>query len=269
MKMTNAEIMQIALQQSAYDCNCKPEDFLSGKNTVTISVENPKARKYLPLPFQCDLVTYGNGIVAQTSPALAGVVEEYIGRYPGKEAFETPQLLVLHEKLREYGLKVCFMAEYFLPDVDLLRELPCKYPLRLLKKEDFADHYTETWSNALCEKRKELDILAVGAYDGERLVGLAGCSADCEEMYQIGVDVLPEYRRQGIAAAVTSRLALEILGLGKVPFYCAAWSNLSSVRNAIKCGFRPAWVELTARENDFVDNMVGQQSNENGKEKNQ
>ena len=26
--MTNKEIMQIALQQSAYDCNCKPEDFL-------------------------------------------------------------------------------------------------------------------------------------------------------------------------------------------------------------------------------------------------
>ena len=35
------------------------------------------------------------------------------------------------------------------------------------------------------------DVLAVGAYDGARLVGLAGCSADCESMWQIGVDVLP------------------------------------------------------------------------------
>lgn len=43
-------------------------------------------------------------------------------------------------------------------------------------------------------------------------------------MYQIGVDVLPEYRRKGIAAAVTSRLAAETMKLGKVPFYCAAWS---------------------------------------------
>ena len=32
-----------------------------------------------------------------------------------------------------------------------------------------------------------------------------------EKMYQIGVDVLPEYRRRGIAAALTSHLALEIL----------------------------------------------------------
>ena len=74
-------------------------------------------------------------------------------------------------------------------------------------------------------------------------------------MYQIGVDVRPEYRRQGIASAVTSRLALEVLSLEKVPFYCAAWCNIKSVRNAIRCGFRPAWVELTARERGFVEKL--------------
>ena len=100
-------------------------------------------------------------------------------------------------------------------------------------------------------------MLGVGAYDDGKLIGLAGCSADCENMYQIGVDVLPTYRRQGVAAAVTSRLALEILNLGKVPFYCAAWCNVKSARNAIKCGFRPAWVELTAKDISFVDKMNG------------
>ncbi|MEE0265533.1 MAG: hypothetical protein UD936_07910 [Acutalibacteraceae bacterium] len=43
-----------------------------------------------------------------------------------------------------------------------------------------------------------------------------------------------------------------------MPFYCAAWSNIKSVRNAIKSGFRPAWVELTARDTDFIDNMIKQ-----------
>ena len=97
--------------------------------------------------------------------------------------------------------------------------------------------------------------IVVGAYDGDTLIGLAACSADCEMMYQIGVDVLPEYRQKGVAAAITSRLALEIIALGKVPFYCAAWCNIKSVRNAIKSGFRPAWVELTARDITFVDKM--------------
>lgn len=73
------------------------------------------------------------------------------------------------------------------------------------------DLYLEEWSNALCKDRKELDVLAVGAYDNGKLIG--------------------------IAAALTSRLALEVVALGKVPFYCAAW------------------VELSARETEFVDKM--------------
>ena len=147
------------------------------------------------------------------------------------------------------------MAEYFLPDVNVLRPLDCAYELRILTQADFAELYLPEWSNALCEKRKELDVLGIGAYDGEKLVGFAGCSADCDTMWQIGIDVLPEYRRQGIASALTSRLATEVLNRGKVPFYCAAWCNVKSVRNAIRSGFRPAWVEMTAKACETVDGM--------------
>ena len=255
--MTNQDIWRIALQQSAYDCNCRPEDFLKEHNILTRSVVHPLARKYLPLPFSCDLVSYGSNIVAQTNQDAEEAVQTYLENYPVAHAFETPNIHMLDELLSPHGLKTCFMAEYFLPDVDRLKPLPCSYELRVLHQEDFQELYLPQWSNALCEKRRELDVLGVGAYDQGELIGLAGCSADCEQMYQIGVDVLHQYRRQGIASALTSHLALEILKLGKVPFYCAAWCNLKSVRNAIKCGFRPAWVELTAREISFVDKMNG------------
>ena len=66
---------------------------------------------------------------------------------------------------------------------------------------------------------------------------------------------MPEVRRQGIATALTGKLAIEILAKGKVPFYCCAWSNIKSVRNAIKSGFRPAWVEMTIKSRKFVDSM--------------
>ena len=74
-------------------------------------------------------------------------------------------------------------------------------------------------------------------------------------MWQIGVDVLPGYRRKGIASAMTSKLALEILERDKVPFYCCAWSNVKSARNAIKSGFRPAWVEMTVKLAELVEEM--------------
>ena len=253
--LTNQDIRRIALQQSAYDSNCSLEDFLKTENVVTISQKHPRARAYLDLPLSCDLVSYGFNIVAQASPEIAPLVRQYIDRYPVEHCFETPNLHVLDELLRPFGQKICFMAEYFLPDVDAVRELPCDYELRVLHQEDFAELYLPQWSNALCEKRKHLDVLGVGAYDGDKLIGLAGCSSDCEEMYQIGIDVLPEYRRKGIASALTSRLALEILKLDKVPFYCAAWCNIKSVRNAIRSGFRPAWVAMTAKDISFVDQM--------------
>jgi GNAT superfamily N-acetyltransferase len=222
---------------------------------VVISEESKGARKYLKLPFSCQLVSYGNNVVASTSPELFEITEKYINSFPAEHCFETPNLHVLNDALQKEGKRICFMAEYFLPDLDVLRPLECKYELRILTQPDFEGLYLPEWSNALCESRRQLDILGVGAYDGERLVGLAGCSADCDTMWQIGVDVLPGYRRQGIASAITSRLALEILERGKIPFYCAAWSNVRSVRNAIRSGFRPAWVEMTARPSETVDKM--------------
>lgn len=83
-----------------------------------------------------------------------------------------------------------------MPDMNRLKRLECNYKLRVLEQKDFVDLYLPTWGNALCADRKELDVLGVGAYDGERLIGLAECSADCDTMWQIGVDVLPEYRRK-------------------------------------------------------------------------
>ena len=257
--MTNQEILKIAMAQSAIDLCAAPSDFEKSENVVVTSYVNDSARRYLNLPFSCQLVSYGNNVVASVSPEFLEIAEKYINKYPVEHLFETPHLHVLNDELMKKRQKICFLAEYFLPDVDVLRERVVEgaapYELKLLTQADFADLYLPEWSNALCKDRRHLDVLGVGAYDGDKLIGLAGCSADCDTMWQIGIDVLPEYRRQGIASALTSRLAIEILNRGKVPFYCAAWCNIKSVRNAIRSGFRPAWVEMTARPCETVDRM--------------
>lgn len=252
---TNKQIKQIAMEQSAIDANCTAEDFTRSENVIVISKAHPLARKYLKLPHVCNLISYGDNIVATVAEEYRETVEKYINKYSTEHCFETPNMHVLNDAFQEHGFRVCFMAEYFLPNVDLLCELPCEFERRLLCQDDFAELYTPKWSNALCESRKELDVLGVGAYHNGELIGLAACSADCETMWQIGIDVLPEYRKKGIATALTSRLAIEILKRDKVPFYCAAWSNVKSVRNAIKCGFRPAWVEMTVKSAETVDDM--------------
>ena len=253
--MTNQEILDIAMQQSAYDTNAKASDFLMATNVFVKSEIGPLARKYYKEPIACNLVSYGNNIVASVKDEYREIVESYLSKYEFYHCFETPNMHWLDERMKENGYRVCFMAEYFLPDVNALKRRECSYPLKVLEQKDFANLYLPIWSNALCEDRKQLDVLGVGAYDNGKLIGLAACSADCDDMWQIGVDVLPEYRRQGIASSLTSNLAIEIMDRGKVPFYCCAWSNLKSVKNALRSGFVPGWVEMTVKAASLVENM--------------
>lgn len=169
------------MAQSATDLGCAPEDFKKSQNIIVESTVSPDARRYLNLPFICDLVSYGNNIVASVDLKYKDIVEQYINRFAPEHCFETPNMHILNDAFQAHGMRVCFMAEYF----------------------------------------------------------------------------LPEYRRQGVAGALTSRLALEIIKRGKVPFYCCAWSNIKSAGNAIKSGFRPAWAELTVKPADFVDKLNG------------
>ena len=253
--MEKKEILALALAQSAADINCTPEDFLRQENVIVENILGPHARSYYHEPITANLVSYGSNIVASVKEPYREIVERYIDKFAFYHCFETPNLHVLEAALEPLGQKVCFMAEYWLPDVNRLRPLSCGYEMRLLYPADFAALYLPAWSNALCADRQQLDVLAVGAYDGDTLIGLAGCSADCETMWQIGIDVLPDYRRRGIAKALTSSLALECIKRDKLPFYCCAWSNVPSARNAFASGFTPAWVELTVKPSEVVDEM--------------
>lgn len=253
--MTNKEIMAIAMRQSAIDINAAAADFLNDKNVFVKSGVGSLARKYYQEPIACNLVSYGNNIVASVKDEYKEIVKEYLEKFEWYHCFETPNMHWLDEKMKEQGQRVCFMAEYFLPDVNVIKRLQCNYQLKVLSHKDFEELYLPIWSNALCEDRKELDVLGVGAYDNDKMIGLAACSADCDDMWQIGVDVLPEYRRQGVASSLTSNLAIEILDRGKVPFYCCAWSNIKSVKNAIRSGLMPAWVEMTVKPASVVEKM--------------
>ena len=245
--MTAKRILRVAAEQSARELGCDPDDFFRPENAVVPSGIRAGARVYLEQPLSAHLVSYGANVVACALPEAACGVREYLSRHRPEHCFETPAIGELDDLFRASGARVRHMAEYFLPDPRKISPPACAFEVRLLRPEDFAELYLPEWGNALCAKRRERDVLAAGAYDGGTLVGLAGCSADCADMWQIGIDVAPAFRRRGIAAALTSRLAAETLERGKVPFYCAAWANLGSVKNALRCGFYPAWTELTVK----------------------
>ena len=62
---TYEKILRAAMEQS--------EDFCSDRNKVVLSHRNENARKYLELPFFCQLVTYGNNVVVSAAKNLPGL----------------------------------------------------------------------------------------------------------------------------------------------------------------------------------------------------
>jgi hypothetical protein len=60
----------MAMQQSAIDANCRAEDFCQSQNKIVLSTDHPNARKYLTLPFYCNLISYGNNIVASVNEEM-------------------------------------------------------------------------------------------------------------------------------------------------------------------------------------------------------
>ena len=82
-------------------------------------------------------------------------------------------------------------------------------------------------------------------------MGMAGCSADTLLLWQIGIDVLPEYRGRGIATTLVTLLRDEVFRRGAIPYYGTSLSNLGSWKTALASGFVPAWVETESREDTF------------------
>ena len=55
--MTNEEIMRIAMEQSAKDIGCKPEDFFRNDNVLVPFMLGADAKKYYKLPIVCNFIS--------------------------------------------------------------------------------------------------------------------------------------------------------------------------------------------------------------------
>ena len=133
----------------------------------------------------------------------------------GKEGiwlFEHHNLMELEEELSKYGQRLGQSHHMFLPKARM-EEVDAPFAVQWFEPEDI-----QTWCgrdefpNALCDcfKPERPDVLAAGAMYGGQMVGLAGCSADTKLFWQIGIDVLPEWRGKGIATMLVKLLKNEV-----------------------------------------------------------
>ena len=82
------------------------------------------------------------------------------------------------------------------------------------------------------------------ARDQERIAGVAGAAeSSVQGVWEMGVDVLEDYRNAGLGTFLVRKLAGELLTRKIVPFYSASVTNLGSQMVANRCGFILCWVD--------------------------
>lgn len=259
--MNNKDIRRIVMEQSAVDMNCKVDDFANPGSTVVISKLNEGAKKCYKKKLFCGFAYYGDGLVASVDEKIKPFIESFISRHSEYRCFDTPQLIVLNKEFEKYHKSVCFIAEFFLPDLEKQVLINGNINVKILEENDISSLYKDNRFHMALgydNESDKKDVLAVVGYIDGKIVGVAGASNDSDTMWQIGIDVLPEYRRMGVAVTLTKILTDEIIKRGKVPYYCTAWSNIASKCNAIKCGYKTAWVEMTAIDTKDAMEMIGE-----------
>lgn len=248
--MTEKQILDTIKRQLSYEFNCRPEDFAKEENVITKSVLHEKRRKFSEKEFFLQMATFGNNAVISADERIHPWLKEWVKDKKGFWLFEQHNFFELETKLREYGYKMALTHHMFIPTPELLN-IKTDLNIKWLEQNDLSEYYgKEEFSNALCDRFRpdRPDVLAIVALDGDKICGMAGCSADTPEMWQIGIDVLPEYRGKGIAKTLVALLRDEAYRRGAIPYYGTSLSNIASWKTAISCGFVPAWVETESRE---------------------
>lgn len=75
---------------------------------------------------------------------------------------------------------------------------------------------------------------------------MAGASADSDDFWQIGINVVQEAEGRHVGTSLVSELTKDILRCGKIPYYGTGMSHIASQRVAAAAGYDVFWFELLA-----------------------
>lgn len=241
---TKSDVLQIAKAQMTIDYNCKLSDFKKAENIITEN--NLKDGRRACFNRDCFLKAasfFGKGIFSASPQILPWCREKFL-KQKGEWLFEYERLRTIDEKLKEYGQKIADVHDYFLPNPNF-RKIKPSMTVKWYEQEEILEFEGDSrFDEALAFNKDYPDMLAVAAVDHDNIIGMAGASADSEAMWQIGINVMPEYMGRGIGTNLVALLKQEVFRRGKVPFYSTVESHVHSLNVAANAGFFPAWAEL-------------------------
>ncbi|MEA4890223.1 MAG: hypothetical protein VB070_12245 [Clostridiaceae bacterium] len=221
--------------QLAVELNCSPDDLNGDQDRVifTEAKENPGRRPFPRKDRYFEIVTMGRSIVVTATPERLAIAKKQMQSKDRDTIFALPFIrgLWLH----------------YLPDLDDIKPLlpPDNFTYERFERDRIVNLLQlKGFDEALIYDASHpyQTELAMIARAGDKVAGVAGGCKPCSGFWQIGIDILPEYRHCGLAAYLVNRLTFDILNRGDVPNYSTKASHIASQRVAHKAGYSVAWV---------------------------
>ena len=171
-------------------------------------------------------------ILVSSSENMYNFVSEKLKDKDTYEIFEFPLV---------YGQSI-----YFIPNLNKIRkqEEISKYDFKLFDGNTNEIDLEKGFENAITfENGKCISNIAYCAFKDGKIIGVAGADKINDEIWEVGIEVLPEYRKDGLATILTKNLTIEILNKGIVPIWSASVSNIGSQAVATNSDYIPLWME--------------------------
>lgn len=249
-KARNQNLREMMYQQLSKDFNVTREELLAGKNIFAKKTYREGRRIYQSDRCKLNILSI-NGITVMCSEdeGLLKWLEMEFADSHGEWICEIEKLRKIDRKLEELGEQIVYTHPFFIPEREVELPKPDVEIRWYEQKEIFQFQGDTRFTKALEFDKQRPDMLAVTAeYKGE-ILGMAAASSDSVTAWQIGIDVVPKARRQGIASYLTWLLKEEIIRRGVLPFYGTASSHIQSKCVAYNAGFVPGWWELHSGSN--------------------
>ena len=217
----------------------KVEEYLTGEYHCTSDALNDSGTVFTihasVSQLYIKIMAYRNAVVVCTSQNISSKIKDMLRGKTRDEIFETPLV---------YGQTI-----HYIPDPAYAYQLRKRpgYDFEMLFDEQILSlRGLKGFENSLefDEHGKTPTKAVYAAVENKKVVGVAGVAPTfVPDMWEVGVDVLPEYRNQGIATSLVSSLTKELLDRNIVPFYSASITNIGSQLVAARSGYLPAWVD--------------------------
>ena len=234
----------IVEQQLAIDYDCTLEEVQSKENIFRLKKRNKGARLVGDDDCLLKIAVINEKLLVMAGIEILRWCEGKLNLENGAWLSEPESLILIHEKLKDYGQALTDTHHYYIPS-NKQEKVEERFDVEWYKEEEILRFKDDNrFDEALLFDEEIPDMLAVCAVENGKILGLAGATKDCENLWQIGVNVTQEGRGKGVGSYVVTLLKERVLEEGKVPFYSTVESHIKSQKVAIRSGFEPIFYEI-------------------------